>query len=252
MSNVTPIKKRGESARPENIFLLTRCVEIFGILDAAILADLYYWIAQGKEPWRKAQEHADLFAVNEKTIRAHSKYLAEKHKCFGRRISMLKNGKQGACKYFPTKSENSKALKEQYYALFNNGFKKTDFGKFMAEEVIEVPKYITLPIAFIERLKNINLAYLLARLYWITFSENPDPVFRFRSQAKLARAMLLNRTTLLRYLNLLEDYKYLTHSDQANGIVISINTDSDLYEILSDWIVDNQEARVELIMESNY
>jgi hypothetical protein len=252
MSNITPIKKRGESSRPTNLFLLTQCVESFGVLDAAILADLYYWIAKGDEPWRKAQEHADLFAVNEKTIRNHSKDLAVKRECFGRRISMLKNGKQGACKYFPTKSGNSKSLKEQYIALFNQGFKKTDFGKVLEQEVIEVPKFITLPVAFIERLKDINLAYLLARLYWITFSENPNPIFRFSSQNKLAKTMLLNRTTLKRYLDFLQKNYYLTHTLQSNGIVITINQDSDLYELLNDWIYRNQETRDDMIMSGNY
>jgi hypothetical protein len=215
MSNVTPIKKRGESSRPTNLFLLTQCVELFGVLDAAILADLYYWIAKGDEPWRKAQEHADLFDVNEKTIRIHSKDLSDKHKCLGRKISILKSGKQGACKYFSTKSENSKSLKAQYIALFNQGFKKTDFGKALDQEVIEVPNFITLPVAFIERLKDINLAYLLARLYWITFSEHPNTL-------------------------------------QSNGIVITINQDSDLYELLNDWIYRNQVAREDMIMSDNY
>jgi hypothetical protein len=252
MSNVTPIKKRGESSRPINLFLLTQCVKLFGVLDAAILADLYYWIAKGDEPWRKAQEHADLFAVNEKTIRIHSKDLSDKYKCLGRKISMLKNGKQGACKYFPTKSENSKSLKAQYVALFNQGFKKTDFGKVLEQEVIEVPNFITLPVAFIERLKDINLAYLLVRLYWITFSENPNPVFRFSSQNKLAKAMLLNRSTLIRYLDFLQKYDYLTHTLQNNGIEITINQDSDLYELLNDWIYRNQVTREDMIMSDNY
>jgi hypothetical protein len=252
MADIVPIKRRVTSARPTNLFLLTQCVELFGVLDAAILADLFYWIAQGDEPWRKAQEHADLFAVNEKTIRLHSINLAVEHGCYGRRDSMLKNGKKGACKYFAIKTGNSKALKDQYHALFNRGFKKTDFGEFMAGEVTEVPKYITLPVAYIERLKDINLAYLLARLHWITFSEDPSPVFRFSSQNKLAKAMLLNRTTLMRYLDLLQVYKHLTHTEHDNGIVISINQDSDLYELMNDWIGEKQELREALIMEGNY
>jgi hypothetical protein len=247
-SNITPIKKQAKSSRPKNIFLLTQCVKLFGVLDAAILADLYYWIAKGDEPWRKAQEHADLFAVNEKTIRTHSKDLAVKHKCLGRKISMLKNGKQGACKYFPTKSKSSQALKAQYIALFNQGFKKTDFGKALEEEVKEVPDFITLPVAYIERLKDINLAYLLARLYWITFSENPSLTFRFKSQNKLSKVMMINRTTLMRYLDFLQQNGYLSHTTQSNGITICINDDSDLYELLSDWIYRNQVAREDMIM----
>jgi hypothetical protein len=247
-SNITPIKKQAESSRPKNIFLLTQCVENFGVLDAAILADLYYWIAKGDEPWRKAQTHADLFAVNEKTIRTHSKDLAVKRECFGRRISMLNNGKQGACKYFPTKAKNSKILKEQYTALFNQGFKKTDFGEFMGNEVKEAPDFITLPVAYIERLKNINLAYLLARLYWITFSESPSLTFRFNSQNKLSKVMMINRTTLMRYLDFLQLHGYLSHVTQSNGITICINDDSELYEQMSVWISKNQEAREEAIM----
>ena len=252
MADIVPIKKRATSARPTNLFLLTQCVELFGVLDAAILAELYYWIAQGDEPWRKAQEHADLFAVNEKTIRRHSIDLANKHQCFGRRDSMLKNGKKGACKYFAKKSGNSKALKEQYQALFNRGFKKTDFGEYMAGEVIEVQRYVTLPVAYIERLKDIELAYLLARLYWVTFSENPSLEFRFSSQNKLAKAMFMNRTTLMRNLDLLQEYGYLKHYGRTNGIIIHINGEADLYELMNVWITEKQELREELIMAGNY
>tara|TARA_R110001583_G_scaffold31348_2_gene107273 strand:+ start:1275 stop:2033 length:759 start_codon:yes stop_codon:yes gene_type:complete len=252
MADIRPKERRATSARPTNLFLLTQCVELFGVLDAAILAELYYWIAKGDEPWRKAQEHADLFSVNEKTIRRHSIDLAKKHQCFGRRDSMLKNGKKGACKYFAKKGGNSKALKEQYQALFNRGFNKTDFGECMTGEVVEVQRFVTLPVAFIERLKDIEQAYLLARLYWITFSENPSLEFRFSSQNRLAKAMFMNRTTLMRYLDLLQEKNYLEHSCSTSGIVILINGEADLYELMDIWVSEKQELREELIREGNH
>ena len=64
--------------------------------------------------------------------------------------------------------------------------------------------------------------------------------------------MLLNRSTLKRYLDFLQKHYYLSYTLQSNGIVITINQDSDLYELLNDWIYRNQETREDIIMSGNY
>lgn len=245
------MSKRNEASKPEVIFMMKGCIREFGVLQAAIIADVMYWIVQGKEPWIKAQKHADWFYVNEKTIRTNSKELAE-HRCFGRRTSHLKNGKKGACKYFPIKSTNYKTIYNFYFAMFNRENKTTDLGKFAGcdTQVKEVADFVTFPLIYLDEIGDITTAYLLAKLHWVTFSDEPSLSFRYSSKSTLARAMNLNRTTMGRHLEWLSNNCYIDYQedDKGNGIKIRVNESIHLYSEMLNWVEANQQKRREGVL----
>lgn len=244
------MSKTNEASKPESIFLMKECVKTFGVLKAAIIADVMFWIIQDKEPWIKAQKHADWFHVNEKTIRSNSKGLA-KHGCFGRRISHLKNGKQGACKYFPVKQPNYRTIYNFYYAMFNNNNPNSDLGKFTGgdSEVREVANFVTFPLLYIEEIGDVTTAYILTKLYWITFSKDPSLIIRYRSKTRFGHAMHLDRNTAMRHLKWLSENGYVDYIDYDSGIKITVQENNFLYSIMQNLIEVSQQKRNDGIMD---
>ncbi|WP_370243700.1 hypothetical protein [Marisediminitalea sp.] len=244
------MKTNTRSTRPVKVFLLDQVVENLSVLDAAIVGDLYYWIAKDLNPWRNADDYAKFFKVNEKTVRSRLQLLSDHHKYFKRRRTRMKSGYLGAYEYSACQNSNSVALKGIYKRLLEKCSSLSDFGKFDPEwsEVQEIPEFQVLTLSSIESCGDIKSAYLLCRLAWGQAVHEQGELC-FRSIKHFEKWSNLGERTAQRHLEKLEAKGFATSSKVGSDFMVSVyQSNSDVLDI-EDFLNNVQQNRFDSIME---
>ena len=146
--------------------MLDQIIKNTGLLDAAIIGDLFYWIAKGEKPWRNYNDYAQLFNVSIKTIQTRSSFLTEDLRYLSRTRTRMNNGHLVAYKYASNATKNSKILKGMYIDILNNSSINRDYGEFdpNCQEYKEIPNIQLLLPDTIQLTKCYKQAYLLDRI----------------------------------------------------------------------------------------
>lgn len=238
------------TTRPEKIFLCDQVIQYTSILDAAIIGDLYYWIAKGKKPWRKASDYENLFCVNEKTIRNRFTSLTSEYRYLNRKRPRLDNGGYGAYQFSSNNTGNSKALVSIYQGILNNSDIKHDFGDFDPSDTDyrEIPRTQLLLVCSIEQTNCIKSAYLLDRLCWAMVSRCQDELY-LSNKAHLARWSGIKYKTAFRLIERLKKLGLADFAYKSGQLVIWAN-DCPSLSFFTNYMEDKHEARKAFIDEA--
>jgi hypothetical protein len=250
MSNIHKLPRASKSIRPEKIFLFDQVVQKFGVLEAAITADLYYWIFKVEKPWKVVSDYAGWFGVNEKTVRININKLAS-NKFFKMSRTRMRSGSYGANQFTKSNSINSKALFNLYVSLFNNGFDSGDFGEFDPNEpdYKENPKFQLLFMDTIKEAADIKAAYLLDRISWALNARCQDSLY-FSSKSHFARWSNMDRKTSERKLTYLEQKGLIEFEFINNQLVVYTYEESSHFTRFSEFMEEKEEARKSGIIEA--
>lgn len=237
------------TTRPEKIFLLDQVVQNFGVLEAAIVGDLYFWIAKGSKPWRLVEDYSELFMLNEKTIREKMKVMFEQHQLFYRKRTRMNEGYLGAYQYWAGKSGNSQTLLSIYVDLLNNEHHTNDFGRF-EEGYSEIPAFQMLTTEAIEQTGNVKSAYLLCRLAWAQ-SANCQKELYFNSKRHFTAWTNLGSRTAYRHLVKLRQLEALTIKEEKNCLSVSVNQENSTLEYMESYQWSKAVLREEMLREAS-
>lgn len=234
---------------PEKIFLCNQVIEQSSLLDAAITGDLFYWLAKGDKPWRKAADYAQIFKVDSKTILRHFDHLTDDLKYLSRKRTRLENGKYGAYKFSANQTQNSKALLSIYKSILQNSDIEKDFGKFDQEvaDYAEIPSIQLLHIGAVSELGCYKSAYLLGRFCWAEVARGQDALY-FSNKNHVAKWAGLKRKTALRVLDKLKERGLITYSYSDAGFEVATYCGS-LKEFFISYMDGKHEVRVEGIKD---
>lgn len=238
------------TTRPEKIFLCDQVIQYTSILDAAIIGDLYYWIAKGKKPWRKASDYENLFRVNEKTIRNRFNSLTNEYRYLNRKRPRLDNGGFGAYQFSSNTTDNSKALLTIYQGILNNSDIKQDYGEFDPYDTNyrEIPHTQLLLITSIEQTRCIKSAYILDRLCWAMVKRGQDELY-FSNKAHLARWSSIKYKTAFRLIERLKKLGLADFEFRSGQLVIWANNCPSL-RFFIDYMEGKHEARKAFLDEA--
>ncbi|MED5236155.1 MAG: hypothetical protein VYD79_12880 [Pseudomonadota bacterium] len=233
---------------PEKIFLCDQVIELSSLLDAAIIGDLFYWLAKGEKPWRKAEDYAEMFNVDAKTILRHFDRLTDELKYLSRRRTRLNNGKYGAYRFSDNQTKSSKALLSIYKGILQNSDIANDFGEFNQEEpeYKEVPSIQLLHIGSIAELKCYKSSYLLGRLCWAEIARGQEELF-FASKSHFTNWTGLQRKTAIRVLDKLKGKGLIDYVCSDNSFIVRTNSCS-LHNFFTSYMDEKQEVRKEKIV----
>lgn len=243
MSNIIKMPKASKSVRPEKLFLLDQVVEKFSVLEAAITADLFYWIFKVEKPWKVVSDYAGWFGVNEKTIRRNIINLADA-KCFKVNRTRMRSGSFGANQFSKSNSGNSKVLYDLYASLFNNNFDSKDFGEFTPDEsdYKECPRFQILFVDSIDEVEDIKAAYLLDRICWAMIARGQSELY-FSSEAHFSRWANLDRKTSKRKLDHLRQKGMANYGQYGNRLVVSASEECSAFARFSYFMEEKEECR---------
>jgi len=244
MSNI----KKVRSTRPTKIFLLEQIIKSSGLLNAAMIGDLYYWICKGESPWRNAHDFADWFHVSDQAILNHSKELSERLQYLSRNRTRMKKGHRGAYSYCANKTPSSKNLTDIYANILSNASINRDFGEFdpNCDEYKEIPTVQLLLIDTIELVGCYKQAYILDRISWALVAREQEQLF-FRSKQHFDEWASLGDKTGQRLLKKLNDNGF-TFTEECNGqFLVSARQDTSSYEFFTSYMADKAESRKEAI-----
>lgn len=238
------------TTRPEKIFLCDQVIQYTSILDAAIIGDLYYWIAKGKKPWRKASDYENLFRVNEKTIRNRFNSLTNEYRYLNRKRPRLDNGGFGAYQFSSNNTSNSKTLVSIYQGILNNSDINHDFGDFDPSETDyrEIPRTQLLLTSSIEQTNCIKSAYLLDRICWAMVSRCQGELY-FSNKAHLARWSSIKYKTAFRLIESLKTLGLADFDCKSGQLIIWANDCSSL-NFFTDYMAGKHEVRTLFITEA--
>lgn len=238
-----------KTKRPEKIFLCEQIIQNHSLLDAAIIGELYFWIAKFGKLWRRAEDYEELFHVNEKTIRNHLILLSEVSRYLDRKRPRLNNGGFGAYEFTSNNTKSSKALLAMYQGILNNSDIKNDFGAFDPSDTNykEIPRTQLLLIASIEQTKCIKSAYLLDRLCWAMVSRGQNELY-FSNKAHFARWSSIKYKTAFRIIERLKQLGLADFDYKSGQLVIWANDCSSLCFFI-DYMEVKHEARTAFIDE---
>ncbi|MCW8108077.1 hypothetical protein OPS25_06165 [Alteromonas ponticola] len=237
--------------RPEKIFLFDTVVNYQGVLGAAMTGDIYYWIAKGYNPWKCAEDYAEMFYVNEKTIRRKLRTLFEEQGYFHRKRTRMNSGWLGAYEYSHVNSHNSNALKELYTKLLTNNSPDHDFGEFdgCGNDYKEIPSFQILTIDSIDTTQDIKSAYLLCRISWAQSARGQTELY-FRSNAHFEYWSNLGRGTAYRHLQKLRQLGVVTYNYSGSQFVVRASEDDPTVIYMESYMMDKQEVRAEALRDA--
>ena len=241
-------KDKMSTVCPEKIFLCNQVIELNGLLDAAIVGDLFYWLAKGEQPWRKAEDYAEMFKVDAKTILRHFDRLTDELKYLSRKRTRLNNGKYGAYRFSDNQTKSSKALLSIYKGILQNSDIANDFGEFNQEEpeYKEVPSIQLLHIGSIADLKCYKSSYLLGRLCWAEVARGQEELF-FASKSHFASWSGLQRKTAIRVLDKLKLKGVIDYVCSDESLIVRTHRCS-LHDFFTSYMDEKQEVRKENLM----
>lgn len=242
MSNVIKLPKATRSTRPEKIFMLDQVVQGYGILQAAITGELYFWIAKNNKPWRVMSDYAQWFGVSEKTIRRNVDNLVAE-KFFRKSRTRLGQGQFGANQFTKLSSNNSETLVAYYQSLIANTFDSNDFGDYDHDgsEYRDIPEFQMLFIDTIHEVGDIKAAYLLDRICW---GGNANAgAMAFRSDPHFARWANMDRKTAERKLKQLQRQNLVMTATKSNHLFVQANQSSRAFERHQDFMTNKEELR---------
>ena len=236
-------KPKAQASRPEHLFLFNDLVGSVGLVKAAILSDIYYWLAQGKEPWRTYENWSSWLCVNRKTIARNVDQLVS-IETISRKRTRLFNGGLGAYQFSLTKHENSKYVLGLHKGFFANEYSSNDLGS-MEKGKVSKPKFQMVQVDSIEKLGDLTLAYIVNGLAWTAASLEAEAV-NYYSISFLAKRLNLERKTLKRNLDSLEERGLLNM--KFNGRQVSIELFNEANEVQENhygWSEGVREKRIE-------
>jgi hypothetical protein len=240
---------------PPKIFLLDQIVEKQGVLSAALIGDLYFWIAkeeleQNSSPWKVNCDYAFWFNKHEKTI---ARNLEKLHSIgwLSRERGRHPKGYLWGYNYTKAKTENSNIILNLYKSFIKNEFKSNDHGEFDPNDANakQNPKYQMLHTSTITELQNLDQAYVLDRLCWI-FHSREDTQLSYRSYNHLSGALNMKPKKVISIIDTLERKKLLnTWEDRQGYRIIDLDEDVNAYNRMNDYIYDHIEKRKEGALE---
>lgn len=239
-------KTKAQANTPDRLFLYGDLVGKLGLVQAAIISDLYFWFVKGEQPWRTYQNWADWLGVSTKTIARQVEDLTNDVKAVNRKRTQLSNGGKGAYKFSLSNSKNSKYLYKIYSELASNKHSTNDLGSLDGEEIY-TPNYQMVYVESIGKLGGLELAYVVNSLAWST----ANYIDNYTSISYLADRLNLNRTSLKRYLGKLEDLGLL--AIKSDGRRLSIALKGDAKSVENDfyiWCENMRDQRLTLLNES--
>ena len=238
------------TTRPEKIFLLDKVIQNNSIIDAAITGELYYWIAKGYKPWRKAEDYAEMFKVNEKTIRQHFSTLAGKeYRYLHKTRPRLDNGGFGAYQFSANKTHNSRVLQSVYTNILNNSSINHDYGEFDCDEPTykEIPRIQLLHVPTVQRLQCIKSAYMLGRICWALVKRGQYELY-FSDKAHLARWSSLRYRTAFRIIEKLAAMNEVYYCTTDNQLVVGV-AESETQQYFSEYMEGMYDHRKQMLAE---
>lgn len=223
-------KTKAQANTPDRLFLYGGLVSRFGLVQAAIISDLYFWFAKGVQPWRTYQNWADWLSVSTKTIARQVEQLANKAEVVNRTRTRLKGGGLGAYQFSLANSEESKYIYKLYSELTTNKHSTNDLGS-LDGECIGAPSYQMVYVESISRLGGLELAYVVNCLAW----SSANYIDHYSSVSYLATRFSLNRKSLTRYLAKLEALNLIALKNDEDRVFITLKgealqVEKDFYE----------------------
>jgi len=247
-------KTKSLSTRPEKIFIYDAAIQRYGLLKAAIVGELYYWLAIEKKPFRRYQDHAVLFHVSRACAGYAHTSLTDKSNLFKRnQPRSKKHGGKLAYNYEIGSDEFCAELKDNYRSIIRNEKRKSDFGEFYApdEPMFNLhAKTHTILTDIIDEFADLNKAYIYTRLCWFSYTaEVGSNHFSFNSIASLANLLGLNRTTLTRRLDELVELDCIEYEISVHHLSVLLHSNNQCYEIYQNWINGVNEKRTDGIQD---
>lgn len=237
------------TARPEKLFLNHQVIEHNGVLTAAIVGDLFYWLAKGAKPWRLARDYAELFNVNEKTIRLHFDKLVDELNYISRARTRMGDGKLGAYQFKANSKADSKALLSIYKSILNNSNIKGDFGEFdpNCPDYKEIPTTQLLLMSTVAETRCIKSAYLLDRINWALVARYQDELC-FRDKGHLSNWLGLPYKTAGRLLDRLTNLGMVSYEIKNDQLIVASYTNSSR-DFFESYMSDKHESRSTAVAE---
>lgn len=242
-------KTIAQASKPERLFLFNDLIGRVGLVQAAILSDLYFWFSKDIEPWRTYENWSSWLCVNRRTIARQVDLLESNTVTIKRKRTRLRGGGLGAYKFSPTEHENSKYSSSLYNGLFTNEFSTNDLGSLERDKVSK-PKFQMLYVDSIESLGGLTSAYIVNSLAWTAVNLDEE-VIQYYSISSLAKRLNIGRITLKRNLDKLEEQGLV--SLEFDGRKIAIELLKDAYQVQEDflvWLEDVREKRIEAFNQS--
>lgn len=241
------------STKPSKLFIYEKSVEKYGLLKAAVIADLYFWFVNEKKPFRRYQDHALWFHVKSSCIGNAHNSLTDDHELFTRhRPRSKEHGGLLSYVYSYGSNEFCKELLLMYADLFDHCERKSDLGNYIETCVMHLdqkPKILTLLTSTIDEFEDLTTAYIYSRLCWVNHSDIESNSFSFLSMVRLSNWLGLNKTTVRRRMDKLEKEGYLNYQ-LGHRVNITLNINTGAYNDYEEWIFGVLEQRSEAIIDT--
>ncbi|MDT0596102.1 hypothetical protein [Glaciecola petra] len=242
-------KKAKASTKPNVFFINEDAVKKYGVLDAAIIGEMYFWFATGKSKFfRKFEDHSNFFYVSATTIGNHHKKLTEAG-IFNRTRSFSKihGGKLAYDYTIGDSPDANKFLSEAKRVLIkDDGKGRSDFGTFSDEyefNLTMTPRTLSLLTCAIDHFKDLTTAYIYGKLVWVEFNDPEKKGIGASRFSDMARFFGINRNTLKRKLELLNSLGYIAFQLNNDFCSIVIDRDSKIFEEFESYMLDINESR---------
>lgn len=242
------------SVKPKKIFIYQGAVSKYGLLNAAIIGELFYWFSIGKNKfYRRAKDHAEIFHCSRSAISNHHKQLYDAGVIERSRPYSKKHGGRLAYDYTIKDSQEARLLLSQYKFLLNKASDKgtSDFGQPNFESndsqtAVIRPWMATVFTSVIDEIQDLTTAYLYSRLAWLSNNADYQGGATFNNKKALAEWAILQRATTDRHLRKLEALnliEVIVYPDHAINIRFNIN--ASLYKTYQDYFENVFKQRKE-------
>jgi hypothetical protein len=241
--------KRDIQPPPPKIFILDQLVQIQGVLGAALIGEIYFWIAkaelqQNKNPWKLNCNYASWFNKHERTI---GRKLERLHSIgwLDRKRSRHPKGYLWGYTYTKANNQNSDIILNYYKSFIKNEFVTNDHGNFDPNDTDakENPTFQMLHTSSIAELGDLDEAYVLDRLSWI-FHSREDTQLSYRSYNHLSSALNMKPKKVIGIIHKLERKQLLSNSECVNGYrELKLCEDGKSYQRMSEYLYEHIEKR---------
>lgn len=237
-------KAPAQAKIPDRLFLYGELVDELGVIQAAILSDLYFWFVKGEQPWRTYQNWSDWLGVSTKTIARQVERLVNSTEAINRKRTILSSGGKGAYKFSLSNTKKSKYIFQLYSELASNKHSTNDLGSIDGES-ISSPNYQMVYVNSIGKFGGLELAYVVNCLAW----NSANCIDNYSSISYLAERLNLNRTSLKRYLNGLNDLGLLSLNSDGRRVFVTLEGEAN--QVAKDFFEWNEAIREERMTIAN-
>lgn len=242
-------KSKAQAKKPNRLFLFNDLISRVGLVQAAILGDLYFWFSKDIEPWRTYENWSSWLCVNRRTIARQVDLLVNKTSAVTRKRTRLASGGLGAYRFSPTKHGNSEYVSSLYNGLSANKYSTNDLGGLERDKVLK-PKFQMVYVDSIESLGGLTSAYIVNSLAWTAANLDGDSI-NYYSISFLAKRLNIERNALKRNLDKLKGSGLISMEFRGRQITIELlNEAYEVQENFDNWIEEVREKRVEAFDQS--